>query len=143
MIKRAIFIFMGGVAVSVVPPIAGSPTAAQQTPSQPDFAVSCDTAWDGIGGGELYPVPGSPKPVTQDPRYHYTPNGPGQASYRIADLTNPNLKPWVKEAMKKDNDEVLAGKIGYTPRHPASRRACPASWPWVAALFLSFSRPRR
>ena len=107
-------IFMAGVALLL--PIGGSPSSAQSNATVPDFTVSSDTAWNGIGGGELNPVPGSPKPVTQDPRYHYTPNGPGQASYRIADLTNPNLKPWVKEAMKKDNDEVLAGKIGYSPR---------------------------
>src|ERR1700684_2613035 len=25
-----------------------------------------------------------------------------------------NLKPWVKEHMKKDNDEVLAGKVAFT-----------------------------
>jgi hypothetical protein len=45
------------------------------------------------------------------------PNNVGrQPTYRIADLTHPSLKPWVKERMKKDNDEVLAGKIGFTPR---------------------------
>ena len=106
---------MGGAAVSLLPPVTGSPMAAQQTPPPPEFAASSDTAWNGIGGGELYPVPGSPKPVTQDPRYHYRTNGP-EASYRIADVANPNLKPWATEAMKRDNDEVLAGKIGYTPR---------------------------
>jgi hypothetical protein len=114
--KRPVFMFIAGAAFLVMLPIAGSPIAAQQTPTPPVFSLSSDTAWNGIGGGELDPVPGSPKPVTQDPRYHYTPNGPEGASYRIADLTNPNLKPWVKDTMKKDNDEVLAGKIGYTPR---------------------------
>ena len=109
-------ILMASAAVAVMLPAAGSSTAAQPNSAVPDFTVSSDTAWNGIGGGELNPVPGSPKPVTQDPRYHYTPNGPVQASYRIADLTNPNLKAWVKDAMKKDNDEVLAGKIGYSPR---------------------------
>jgi hypothetical protein len=97
-----------------------------QAPAIPDFTGSAGTAWNGIGGGEFYPVPGAPKPVTQDPRYHYTPNGPGQASYRIADLTNPNLKPWVKEAMKKDNEEVLAGKIGYSPRSSCKPAGVPA-----------------
>ena len=114
--KRPVFLLMAGAALWLMLPAANAPIAAQQTSAPPDFSVSSDTAWNGIGGGELFPVPGSPKPVTQDPRYHYTPNGPEGASYRIADLTNPNLKPWVKEAMKKDNDEVLAGKIGYTPR---------------------------
>ena len=38
-----------------------------------------------------------------------------QPTYRIADLSNPNIKQWAKDIMKKDNDEVLAGKIAYTP----------------------------
>ena len=93
-----------------------SPGAHSQQAPSPVFSVSSDTAWAGIGGGELLPVEGSPKPVTQDPRYHYQPNGPGQASFRISDTTNPNLKDWARELMKKDNAEVLAGKIAYTPR---------------------------
>ena len=46
------------------------------------------------------------------------------------DLTNPNLKPWVKEVMKKDNDEVLAGKIAFTP----SSSCMPAGVPGFLAL---------
>ena len=37
-------------------------------------------------------------------------------TYRIADLTNPILRPWVVEQMKRDNDEVLAGKIPFMAR---------------------------
>jgi hypothetical protein len=55
--------------------------------------------------------------VANDPAHPFVPNGGGgQPTYRIADLSNPNLKPWVKERMKKDNDEVLAGKIAFTAR---------------------------
>ena len=90
--------------------------AAQPAASAPDFS-SAGVSWAGIGGGELLPVPGSPAPVTQDPRYKYTPNGQGaQPTFRVSDITNPNLKQWAKDVMKKDNDEVLAGKIGYTAR---------------------------
>jgi transposase InsO family protein len=53
-----------------------------------------------------------------------------QPTYRIADLTNPNLKPWVKEIMNKDNDEVLAGKIAFTP----SSSCMPAGVPGFLAL---------
>ena len=105
-----------GAAFLMLPSGGGPQAAARRSPAPPDFTISSETTWNGIGGGEFYPLPGSPKPVTQDPRYHYTPNGPGQASYRIADLTNSNLQPWVKARMQKDNAEVLAGKIGYTPR---------------------------
>jgi hypothetical protein len=56
-------------------------------------------------------------PVASDPAHPYVPNGNyAQPTYRIADIGNPNLKPWVKEPMKKDNDEVLAGKIAFTAR---------------------------
>jgi hypothetical protein len=109
-------VLRAGAAFFLLAAVAGARAAAQQNSAPPDFTISSETAWNGVGGGELNPMPGSPKPVTQDPRYHYTPNGPGQASYRIADLSNPNLKQWAKDIMKKDNDEVLAGKIGYTPR---------------------------
>jgi len=84
----------------------------------PDFSPTVQTAWVGIGIGALLPVPGSPKPVAQDPAYRYVPNGtPGeQPTQRIGDISNPNLKQWAKDVMKKDNDEVLAGKFAFTAR---------------------------
>src|SRR5579863_4614209 len=86
--------------------------------SPPVFSPTAQTAWVGIGIGALLPVAGSPKPVAQDPAYRYVPNGtPGeQPTQRIGDISNPNLKQWAKDAMKKDNDEVLAGKFAFTAR---------------------------
>jgi len=100
--------------------MAAAPLAqavAQQKAAPPDFS-SDNVGWVGLnGGGPFYePVPGRIPPVAQDPAHPFVPNGVGrQPTFRIADLTNPNLKPWVKERMKKDNDEVLAGKIAFTP----------------------------
>jgi hypothetical protein len=105
------YLILGGVLVAVL-----SVRAAAQTPSVPDFS-SNDTGWISIGGGEFVAVPGSPKPVTQDPAYRYVPNNTSeQPTYRISDISNPNLKQWAKDVMKKDNDEILKGKIGYTAR---------------------------
>lgn len=42
-----------------------------------------------------------------------------EAPLRLADLSNPNLKPWVIEHLKKANDELLGGKIRF-----ASRASC-------------------
>jgi hypothetical protein len=102
-------------AIIAVAPI--TPTAAQQNAAPPDFS-SNNLGWVGLNGNGPFfePVPSRlPGPLTQDPKYPFVPNGVGgQPSYRIADLSNPNLKPWVKERMKKDNDEVLAGKIAFT-----------------------------
>jgi hypothetical protein len=91
-----------------------APAAAQQRPTPPIFSWDLNVGW--IGMGDFRPVPGRVAPLTNDPKHPFVPNGQGrQPTYRIGDLSNPNLKPWVKEVMKKDNDEVLAGKIAFTP----------------------------
>ena len=103
--------------LTVLAGMAGS-KAALGADAPPNFSATAQTAWVGIGIGALLPVPGSPKPVMQDPAYRYIPNGtPGQQpTQRISDIGNPNLKQWAKDVMKKDNDEVLAGKFAFTAR---------------------------
>ena len=32
---------------------------------------------------------------------------------RVADFTNPDLKPWAKAIMRRANENALAGGIGY------------------------------
>jgi hypothetical protein len=58
--------------------------------------------------------------VSNDPAHPYISNGIAnrtgqQPNYRVGDLSNPNVKQWAKDIMKKDNDEVLKGKIAFTP----------------------------
>src|SRR6266700_3394216 len=97
-----------------------APTAsavAQQNAAPPDFSSNLTVGWVGLNGNGPFfsAVPGRLPPVADDPAHPFVPNGVGrQPTYRIANLTNPNLKPWVKEHMKKDNDEVLAGKVAFT-----------------------------
>jgi hypothetical protein len=108
----------GGLLAGLVGVAAITPALAQQQ-EPPDFSWNQTIGWIGVGGGGpgFTAVPGRLAPLTQDPAHPFVPNGVGkQPTYRIADLTNPNLKPWVKERMKKDNDEVLAGKIAFTAR---------------------------
>ncbi len=88
--------------------IAGA--TAQPAAVIPDFS-SGQVGWAHGFGGEFPPVPGSTSPTRQDPGHSFV---SPQQNFRIGDLTNPNLKEWVKEAMKKDNDEVDAGKIQFT-----------------------------
>ena len=87
----------------------------------PVFSPNAQTAWVGIGIGAFLPVPGSPKPVGQDPAHPYISNDESgvngkQPTQRISDIGNPNLKPWAKEVMKKDDENVLAGKFAFTAR---------------------------
>jgi hypothetical protein len=102
----------------------GQTAAVQQAmaaSAPPDFAPTAQMAWVGIGIGAFLPVPGSPLPVGQDPAHRYISNDVSgvtgqQPTQRISDIGNPNLKQWAKDAMKKDNDEVLAGKFAFTAR---------------------------
>jgi hypothetical protein len=93
--------------------LAGSsPSAVAQSPAVPDFSSNF-AGWVGMnGGGPSYEtLPGTLGPVASDPAHPFIPNGQNQQpTFRIADLSNPNLMPWVKAHMKADIDEILAGK---------------------------------
>ena len=107
----------GGIIAALVPVLAS--TLAAPFASPPDFS-SNDASWQGANGVNFIPVPGAVGPVTNDPAHPHYSNAEArrlgiQPTYRIADLSNPNIKQWAKDVMKKDNDEVLGGKIGYTP----------------------------
>jgi hypothetical protein len=56
-------------------------------------------------------------PVTYEKSHPYVPNGGGrQATFRIADLTNPILKPWVVEKMREQNELAAAGTRAFEAR---------------------------
>jgi hypothetical protein len=113
-----------------------SPAAQQK--ALPDFSSNF-AGWVGLnGGGPFYePVPGAPphlSPIVSDPAHPFTPNGSGgQSTYRIPDLTNSNLMPWVKEHMKRDTDEILAGKYAFTPQS--------SCWPSGVPFFMGYGGP--
>jgi len=87
--------------------IGVAPALPQQSP--PDFSAN-NAGWVSVGG-EWTPLPGSPSPVTQDLAHRYVPNNTGgQPTFRVADVNNPNLTQFAKDALKKANEEVLAGK---------------------------------
>ena len=84
----------------------------------PDFS-SHNVAWDGAGENEFTPPKSGPGPVTSDPAHPYISNFRAartgeRANWRIADLTNPILKPWVVEALRQQNADAFAGKAMFT-----------------------------
>jgi hypothetical protein len=86
------------------------------------------TAWvpDRPTGDDFLPPPSGPGPVMSEKGHPYVPNGRGrQPTYRVADLSNPILKPWAIAEMKKANDRVLAGGVPYIARE----RCWPAGVP--------------
>ena len=120
---RSTFCFLA----SVVLTLGWLQSATAQRAHTPDLNGG-EGGWVHARGARFAPVPGSASPVRQDPAHPFTP-GQGR-SYQIGDLSNPNLKPWVKELMKKDTAEIDAGKIAFQPE-----AAClPTSIPIMYAL---------
>jgi hypothetical protein len=109
------------------------PVIGAERESIPNFAPDRDVGWVASGKGfgvDFVQPPSGPGPVINDPAYPYLTNAEAartgrQPTYRVADLSNPILKPWVVEQMKKANDEVLAGKIPFT----ADSRCYPSGVP--------------
>ncbi len=133
--------FLGcGVLTGLTYMALASAAGAQQKTAPPDFS-SNQVGW--VTTGEIMGVPGGPPVPRQDPAHAYVPNNVGrQPTYRIADLSNPNLKPWVKERMKKDNDEVLAGKIAFTARSSCMPAGVPGfvTYPVRPVYFIKTTR---
>ena len=109
---------------AVLLPFGG--VSAQQNPSIPQFGFA-DYAWSKVAD-DFQAIPGGgPGPVMSDKAHPYRPNGgfeglaPGGATFRIADLSNPILKPSAIESMRKANELAAAGKQAYEARascHP-------------------------
>lgn len=87
------------------------PVTAENAASAPDFQ-SGNAGWVVANRDGLAPPSSGFGPTRADPAHPYIPN----ATFRIADVTSPNLKPWAAEAMRKSNEEVLAGKFPFTAR---------------------------
>jgi len=103
--------------------------AAEQGALIPDFS-SHETAWV-FGLGDYIAIPGEPGPTRNDPAHPYVSNNEfrargAQPTFRIADLSNPNIKPWAKEIMKRENDKALAGGIPYSWRSSCMPSGVPA-----------------
>jgi len=98
--------------------VLSSLLAVQDKPANraiPDF-MAPGSGWTIINTNatDYVDPPSGPKPVTNDPRYPHIGNlQPGQKTERVADLTNPILKDWVKPQMQKYNQEVIEGKIPF------------------------------
>ena len=103
-------------ATSALPVLAADDAAKKA--AIPDFMAG-GMGWLSAGG--LVVVPGSPSPVTQDPRIKYMGNntnrrpdgGYDQPTWRYADLTNPNLTQFAKDGLKKANDMIDKGFAMY------------------------------
>ena len=92
------------VATSLCPASAADPV--------PNFAPDSTTGWI-AAGQEFLPPASGPGPVTFDPARRPV---PGRPTFRVADLSNPILQPWVRDELQKANARALSGRAAYTPK---------------------------
>jgi len=107
----------------------GPKLAAEPGGAAPDFS-SNDTAWV-FGNTDYVAIPGEPSPTRNDPAHPSVTNDQfrargAQPTYRVADLSNPNIKPWAKEIMKRENDKALSGGMPYSARSSCMPSGVPA-----------------
>ena len=101
--------------------------------SPPDFSPNPQVSWIASPGG-LKPAGNGPGPLRDDPKHPTISNDDfrltgKQPTFPVADLSNPILQPWVRDIVRKHNEQVLAGKGGY-----GLRQSC---WPVGLTIFLT------
>jgi hypothetical protein len=108
--------------------VALCPALGAENVPVPNFSPDNATGWiAGVPGAEnpigqeFIPPPSGPGPVTYDKAYPYIDDGAArrdgkQPTFRVADLSNPILQPWVREALRKANERALSGKAAFTPK---------------------------
>ena len=97
--QRLLVALMAGLLVGA----ASTAQAQVATKAPPDFSAG-NAGWVTIGT-DWIALPGSPPPVTFDPAHPYVGNNTGkQPTFRVADINNPNLTQFAKDALRKAND---------------------------------------
>jgi hypothetical protein len=107
--------------------VFASPAIGGET-AVPNFSPDGRTGWiagvpDGVTpvGQDFLQPPSGPGPVTFDKAHPYIDSATSrrtgtQPTLRVADLTNPILLPWTREALRKVNDRALTALIMFTPK---------------------------
>ena len=92
-------------------------TLAAETETKIPLLESSNVGWSKIAD-DLQPPQSRPGPVTYQKDHPYVPNNDSgrQVTFRLADLTNPILKPWAIEKMREQNELAAAGKRAFEAR---------------------------
>jgi hypothetical protein len=105
--------------------------AGAETAKAPNFAPDDLTGWQ-LSDDEFIPPPSGPGPVVSDPAHPYVsfyrfPRNP-RPTFRVAELSNPILQPWVRERLRKVNERSLSGQVVAIPKERC--------WPVGVPAFL-------
>ena len=106
---------------------------AESASKIPDLSHA-DTGWFPVSD-DFQPPASGPGPVVSDPAHPYYSNQSGrQATWRVANLNNPILQPWVRDRLQKANSNSLSGHVPFSPRETC--------WPAGVPGYDVFSRLR-
>ncbi len=106
----------------------GGSVLAAPADSIPNFGMDATVGWvagvpmsDEPIGDDFLPPPSGPGPVMSDKDHPYIDNQFAtrtnrQPTFHVADLSNPILRPWTREALRRVNERVLKGEAVYTPK---------------------------
>jgi hypothetical protein len=130
-VRRSLGLAGSALILSLVVPLSLHAQPEAPARSVPDFS-SGQKMWVLMNGTAYFRVPGDtgPGPIVDMPGHEYV----ADYNNRVADTSNPILKPWAKKLMDINNARVLAGSI---PFYPTSR-----CWPGgVPGLLLYPGEP--
>jgi len=104
----------------------GGAASAADNNAVPPFAFA-NGGWQ-AQGADFLPPPSGPGPVQDIPGTKRIGNNLalGQPTFRTADLSNPILQPWARDALKKLNDHIAAGGGGFSPQVSCKPLGVPA-----------------
>jgi len=140
-IASGMMFLTGGILAAVVTVVLTDAATAQQSALPPDLSPN-EVGWIAMYP-DLMAVPGGPSPTRSDPAHPYVPNNAGaQPTFRVADLSNPNLKPWAKEVMRRENEKVLAGGIALTPRSSCRPAGVPGFMMFIVEPIFFVQAPK-
>ena len=108
-------------------------SAATARDGVPNFSPSAGVAWQSDTREGLAPSPTGPQPVKPDPVFFKNHPYDMDTDYPVLDADNPNLQPWVANALKAQNERVVSGK----PLQPISS----SCWPHGLPAFMRYNGP--
>src|SRR5258707_1454359 len=139
MFKRSLL--CGAALVASVALVIAAGAGAQES-AIPNFAFR-DSGWLLNGGIDFRPIPGKIPPISFDPAYPQVGQGNQRGVMeRMSDAENANLKPWAKEVMRKDNQDVLNGHRAFSSQSRCWPGGTPRQLLFAAQPILLVQTPK-
>src|SRR5262245_3060329 len=99
----------------------------------PNFSPAANAVWQSDTREGLASSSSGPQAVGVDPAFFKDRPYDMDTAFPVLDIANPNLQPWVVEALKAQNERVLAG----LPMQPRSS----SCWPHGLPAYMRFNGP--